>query len=98
MKHLFSENLVTILVLSFFILIPKSNAQNCNQSSVGFPPINDLGSGYWKGLQGGLYPGGQNIPPSDHYNSGIDIANHIVPLDVDGQPDSINGEIVFLSI
>jgi len=98
MKNLFSETLVIILVLNLIVLIPKSNAQNCSQSSVGFPPINDLGVGIWRGVQGGLYPGGQNIPPIDHYNSGIDIANHIVPLDVDGQPDSINGEIVFLSI
>ncbi|MBK6914590.1 MAG: T9SS type A sorting domain-containing protein [Ignavibacteriales bacterium] len=98
MKNLFSETLVIILVLNFFVLVPRSNAQNCSQSFVGFPPINDLGPGTWRGLQGGLYPEGQNIPPIDHYNSGIDIANHIVPLDVAGQPDSINGEIVFLSI
>lgn len=89
---------IGFIILNLIVLAPESNAQDCSQSSVGFPPINDLGSGMWRGLQGGLYPGGQNIPPIDHYNAGIDIANHIVPLDVNGQPDSANGEVVFLSI
>ena len=29
-------------------------------------PINDLGTATYLGFEGGLYPGGTNVPPADH--------------------------------
>ena len=67
------------------------------QSSVGLIPLIDLGSGTYKGQQGGLYAGGENVPPPQHLQSGVEIAATIVPLDAKGSP-SQDGKIVLMSI
>src|SRR5689334_17929310 len=51
--------------------------------SLGLIPLTDLGAGTYKGEQGGLYPGGRNAMPAAHLKAGLDLANKIVPLDVD---------------
>ena len=87
----------SILILGF--LIPSlSFSQNCANTSVGFPPINDLGVGFWHGAQGGLYPNGQNVRPADHNAAGVDIANQVVPLSINGEPDPDLGKIVLLGV
>lgn len=58
--------LVTLLALSSSAL-----AQNCSRTSTGFPPINDLGKGYYRGYQGGLYPNGENYAPDKHLAEGL---------------------------
>lgn len=67
------------------------------QSSVGLIPLTDLGTGAYKGEEGGLYPGGKNVPPPAHVDAGVKLARQLVPLDKDGNraPD---GKIVLLSI
>ncbi len=87
--------LLTILI--FVLTINDAGAQNCANTSVGFPPITDLGQSLWRGLQGGLYPGGQNTPPFDHNAAALDISGQIAPLDSNGDPDA-GGKIVLLSI
>ena len=58
----------------------------CDRTSVGFTPINDLGQGLYLGqFQGGLYPGGLNVPPPEHNAAGLARANGIQPLDADGK-------------
>ena len=84
------------VVLLLFAL--NMNAQNCSNTSVGFPPIADLGTGYWRGAQGGLYPGGSNYRPVAHNLAGLGIAQNIFPLDTAGNIDLINGKIVWLSV
>jgi hypothetical protein len=74
------------------------SAQNCNNTSVGFPPISDLGINYWRGFQGGLYPNGSNYRPAAHNLAGLSIAQNILPLDSAGNVDMINGKIVWLSV
>ncbi len=74
------------------------NAQNCSNTSVGYPPINDLGTGYWQGAQGGLYPNGSNYRPVFHNQQGLMIASQVQPLDTAGNVDLINGKIIWLSI
>jgi len=71
---------------------------NCGNTCTGYPPINDLGTGYWRGLQGGLYPGGSNTRPTAHNDGGMNLISQIQPLNVFGDPDSSDGEIVFLAI
>jgi hypothetical protein len=68
-------------------------------------PLNDLGSaeyvrlnGGLTGFTGGLYPGGANVPPVDHYLAGLEIASQVVPLNSAGHPDPVNGKIVLVSV
>jgi hypothetical protein len=68
-------------------------------------PLNDLGGdvyirmdGQDTGEIGGLYPEGSNVRPAEHEADGLAIAEQIVPLDADGNPDDVNGKIVMISI
>ncbi len=65
--------------------------------STGLVPLNELGTGQYKGEQGGLYPGGSNTIPAKHLELGHSMATEIVPRDVTGKPDK-HGAIVFLSV
>jgi hypothetical protein len=64
--------------------------------SVGFVPLTELGTGMYKGEEGGLYPGGSNTPPPKQLAAGMKAAREIVPLDKDGKP-SPDGKIVLLT-
>jgi hypothetical protein len=75
----------------------QTQAQLCQNTSYGFPPLNDLGSNFWRGAQGGLYPNGENSRPSEHNENGILLASQITPLNELGVPDPL-GRIVFLSV
>ncbi len=66
-------------------------------SSTGNIALPDLGTGMYKGEQGGLYPGGSNTIPQAHLAAGLKVAKTIQPLDKDGHP-SPDGKIVMLSI
>jgi len=77
---------------------PPAHASNCAGTSTGMIPVNDLGAGLYKGVQGGLYPGGVNARPAAHEAAGVAIANAMTPLDTLGQPDAANGHVVFVSI
>ncbi len=69
------------------------------QSNEMLPPLMDLGPGQtYKGEEGGLYPGGSNVRPAAHDAAGRKIARDIVPLDADGNPDPVNGKIVFILV
>jgi hypothetical protein len=88
-----------ILFLSAAISLSVAvHSQNCTVTSVGLPPINDLGTNYWQGSQGGLYPNGSNYRPASHNMAGLTIASQIIPLDTSGNADLVNGKIVWLSI
>jgi hypothetical protein len=74
-----------------------SFAADCAKTSVGFTPLTDLGTGTYKGFEGGLYPGGSDQPPAAYLQEGLSRAAAIQPLSADGQPDA-GGNIVLLSI
>jgi len=88
------------ILLTTLILYSSLNlaAQNCQNTSVGFPPLSDLGTGFWRGSQGGLYPNGSNFKPEAHNLAGLNIAQNIFPLDTAGNVDMVNGKIVWLSL
>ncbi|MCX6634544.1 MAG: hypothetical protein NT090_05585, partial [Acidobacteria bacterium] len=67
------------------------------QASVGLITLTDLGTGTYKGEEGGLYPGGRNAAPSGHVQAGLKLAREIAPLDAEGRK-SPDGKIVLLSI
>ncbi|TAL59771.1 MAG: T9SS type A sorting domain-containing protein [Bacteroidetes bacterium] len=87
-----------ILLPLIFVSGIASSQPLCSQTSVGYPPINDLGAGTWNTFQGGLYPNGSNYIPAAHKNAGLQLASQIQPLDANGNPDAANGKIVFLSV
>ncbi|KAA3605099.1 MAG: hypothetical protein DWQ01_21130 [Planctomycetota bacterium] len=91
----------TKLVLSSILsltLAAELSAQNCQNTSVGFTPLNDLGAGLYQGFPGGLYPGGLNQRPAGHEAAGLVEMQQVVPRDGSGQADALNGRIVLLSI
>lgn len=91
-------SLIATSSLLLSALAAVSSAKDCTITSVGLPPLTDLGAGSYLGLQGGLYPGGVNTRPTAHESAGLALAQSIVPLDTLGNPDWINGSIVVVSI
>jgi len=91
-----------LLVLSLLTLtLPQPDptfASDCSQTSVGFTPLTDLGTGTYQGYQGGLYPNGSNQMPAAHAQAGLNIAQTIQPLSPTGQVDMVNGRTVLLSL
>lgn len=88
-----------MIPLIIALAAPMALAQNrdCTRTSIGLTPLMDLGMGAYFGFEGGLYSGGENVPPSDHFLAGLERGRSIVPLDPTGQP-SPNGSVVLLSI
>lgn len=87
------------------VTIPVSTAaSSCNnivwnQTGTTNPEIDlpDLGTGSYMGSEGGLYPGGSNVRPAVHEADGVALADGIVPLDANGNPDP-NGKYVLLGL
>ncbi len=65
--------------------------------TTGLVPLNDLGTGFYQGNQGGLYPGGANTPPAGHQTAAMQRASQIVPRDAAGIP-SPDGFIAFIAV
>ncbi|VAW30852.1 hypothetical protein MNBD_CHLOROFLEXI01-4043, partial [hydrothermal vent metagenome] len=86
------------LLVAGGLLFRQLTAVQMGQSSVGLTPLTELGSDTYKGLEGGLYPGGSNERPPTHEEAGIEIAQAIRPLASDGSIDSENGKIGFLAV
>lgn len=51
-------------------------------------PLNDLGSSAYQGFQGGLYPGGSNVPPPTHVANAMAAAAEIAPLPNPANPSA----------
>ncbi len=73
------------------------SAQNCANTSVGFVPLMDLGTGTYQGYEGGLYSGGANVPSPAHAARGLAAMAGVVARDAAGAPAAA-GRIVVLSI
>ncbi len=86
-------------VVLVFLSIPSILfSQACTTTTVGFTPINDLGTSYFRGYQGGLYQSGSNSRPYSHNAAGTTIAKQLIPLDTNGIYNPSSGRIIFLSI
>jgi lysophospholipase L1-like esterase len=90
--------LVALVAGLLTVAVGPAHAANCAGTSTGLIPVTDLGAGFYQGVQGGLYPGGANVRPAAHEAAGVAIANAIGPIDTLGQPDALNGRVVFVSI
>jgi len=74
-----------------------SNASLDNDNAI--IPLNDLGTGTFKGYTGGLYPGGANEPSGQYAEDLLATSQGIVPIDTTGKPVvSKLGKVVFLSL
>lgn len=85
----------------FALLVPVASfAQNCAGTSVGRTPLVDLGAGLYQGFEGGLYPGGANVPPPAHAAAGLAAAAAVTPRLPDGTaaPSAPNARIVLCSL
>jgi len=65
--------------------------------SIDLTPLTDLGSAQYLGFPGGLYPAGENSPPSVYEEAGVALGATVQPLDRDGKP-SPSGKIAMISI
>ena len=88
-----------MLITPFLACLPVVLPQgDCSNSSTGLMPLTDLGQNLYLGqFQGGLYPGGLNLPPAVHAQEGEARGQALRPLDPDGAP-SLNGRIGLVSI
>ncbi len=95
MRTLFPFGLLPLLALGATALaLPP----DCNRTSVGLTPLNDLGPGLYLGqFQGGLFEAGSNQMPVGHFAAGMTSAAAVVPRNADGQP-AAGGRAVLLSI
>ncbi len=71
---------------------------NCENDNSGLIPLTDLGTGFYEGIQGGLYPGGSNERPAIHQQKGIDISHTIEPLNDSGVVNYDNGQVLFIGM
>lgn len=67
------------------------------KKSTGLVPLTDLGTGKYKGEDGGLYGGGSNEPPAAHRAAVEKQLKLIQPRNAEGKPDP-SGKIVLLSV
>ncbi len=87
-----------IIALTASLFLHSSlHAANCDGTSVGFLPINDLATGTYQGYEGGLYPGGSNVRPPSH-DQDLDRVVRVMLLNAQGLPDAVNGKIVLMSV
>ncbi|MFN7975022.1 MAG: DNRLRE domain-containing protein [Acidobacteriota bacterium] len=75
---------------ALFLLV---TALGASAQTTGLVPLTDLGPGTYQGFQGGLYPGGSNVPPAAHETAAIAEARKVVPRDAAGNPDPVNGRV-----
>ena len=87
-----------LLLLLCTMLATQAVPADCTRTSVGLIPLTELGSRFYQGRQGGLYPGGSNKLPAAHEAAGLAAARSIRPLDAQGLPDEARGKIVLISI
>lgn len=69
---------------------------NPPRASTGLVPLTALGKTLYKGVPGGLYGNGSNVPPDAHRKAGLRQAASVVPVDREGRP-SADGVVVLLS-
>ena len=78
----------TVLLSLLVLCLPRFVFATCSHT-VPTVPLVDLGVGMYQGFEGGLYPNGENKPPSTHLNEALKVSTSIAP---------IGGKIVMLSI
>lgn len=84
-----AASLVTVAVVAQTPANQQWVKEHPPRESTGMVPLTDLATGTYKGEQGGLYPGGANVPPPEHLQAGLNAAAQVKPVD---------GKIVLMSV
>lgn len=97
--HTMKQTTSILLALAICLMLTFDAAgqtPNCANDSSGLIPLNDLGSGYYMGKQGGLFPNGANAedPTTKHYKKGRSIAKSIRALDSLGNITTDGGVVL----
>ncbi len=71
--------------------------KDCNRGNTGLIPLNDLGTAYYRGYQGGLFANGSNMPPKQHLDDLNNAIAQIQALDANGNASS-SGKIVMIGV
>lgn len=79
------------------VLATDARASECTRTSTGLVPLTDLAGRTYKGMTGGLYGAGLNVPPPPHGARGAEAADRVVPRASNGSPDT-SGRVGFVSI
>jgi hypothetical protein len=87
------------LPVAAYVTGAKCNNIDWNVANTNTPleALTDLGTGTYLGYEGGLYPNGQNTPPTAQLATALNYADNIGPLNAAGQSDP-NGNYVMLSV
>lgn len=91
-------DVITDIVYEEPIPDPGYYILDCDNDSLGALPFPDLGTGYYMGFQGGLFPGGSANDPNPHQQNGKNISKAIKPLNSLGLVDYVNGEVTLVGI
>ncbi len=100
--------IATIFTLLLFIDCSKENTNNKvptafqGNSAVALDtakiPLNDLGTGTYRGSVGGLYPNGTNAPSGTYAADLLNVSKSIIAIDTFGIASATKGKVVFLSL
>lgn len=71
--------------------------KDCTHDHTGLIPLTDLGPDSYRGVSGGLYPGGSNTRPPAYLAKCIEHVQAIKPLNHEGEYDD-DGRIVMLGV
>jgi hypothetical protein len=88
--------MMVLLILAGFLVARPLGASDCTNTNTGLIPLTDLVGGSYQGFPGGLYPGGNNMPPG-HLAAGMAASQSVTLLDQQGIEDP-DGKIIVLSI
>lgn len=88
---------ISIVALILFHFTVKAQI-NCDNDTSFLVPLVDLQIDTYLGFQGGLYPDGSNTMPDAHADSGIAIAQTLMPINFDGEVDTTYGKLVMVGL
>lgn len=92
-----SRNLAATLFLMTVVAGQFGQVRGAEPQRFTAVPLDELGTGQYRGQEGGLYVQGRNEPPADHLAAANRALALIRPLDTQGRP-ATEGRIVLLGL
>ena len=86
MRTALAVGLVLLLLAATVASGPARTASDCSGTSTGLVPLSELKTKRYRGYQGGLYPGGKNVPSKAYLSQGLAASKRV------------HGRVVLLSI
>jgi hypothetical protein len=86
MRIALGAGLALFLLSATVASAPARTVSDCSRTSTGLVPLNELKAKRYRGYQGGLYPGGKNVPSKPYLSQGLAASKRV------------HGRVVLLSI